>query len=240
MEILLVGYGRMGRLIADTISSLEDCNVCGIIDIDDMHRLPSMSTRCDAIIDFSHPDMLKPISEYVKRTGAALVSGTTNMTADDMALLKSLGEYAPVIHAANYSIGIAALKKALQSITPVLGDAYDIEMTEAHHKHKSDAPSGTAKMLFNAINAEGKYTPVYGRSPEDGKREKNEVGIHALRGGSVAGEHAVYFLGEGERVMLSHSAEGRQVFVNGAIEAARRIIKKPKGVYTFEQLLFGE
>ncbi|MBE5817251.1 MAG: 4-hydroxy-tetrahydrodipicolinate reductase [Clostridiales bacterium] len=240
MDILLVGYGRMGRLIADTVSSLEDCCVCGIIDIDDMPRLASMSTRCDVIIDFSHPDMLKPMAEYVKRMGVPVVSGTTNMTADDIALFDSLGEYAPVIHAANFSIGIAALKKAIQSVTPVLGASYDIEITEAHHKHKIDAPSGTAKMLFNTVNENGEYTPVYGRTPESGKREKKEVGIHALRGGSVAGEHAVYYLGEGERVMLSHSAEGRQVFVNGAIEAARRIVSKPNGVYTFEQLLFGE
>mgnify|MGYP000531392418 CR=1 FL=1 len=154
--------------------------------------------------------------------------------------LRALGSAAPVLWSANYSLGVAVLARALQVIAPVLGPDFDIEITETHHSQKADAPSGTAKLLLEAVDPQHRLRPVYGREGNCGRREKDEVGIHALRGGTVAGTHTVHFFGPDEELELTHRAASRQIFVNGALHIARLLPGRPKGVYDLQKILFGE
>ena len=153
--------------------------------------------------------------------------------------LLSLGGAAPVLWSANYSLGIAVCKRLLQvlSTTPLAG--WDVEVTETHHNRKADAPSGTAKLLMEALDPQHTLQPVYGREGLCGPRKKGEIGIHSLRGGTVAGEHKVAFFGEDEVFELTHKAASRRVFAAGALEAAVRLSKMEKGWYTLEEVLFG-
>ena len=145
-----------------------------------------------------------------------------------------------MLWSANYSLGVAVLSRALRVIAPVLGPDFDIEITETHHNQKADAPSGTAKLLLEAVDPEHYLRPVYGREGSCGRREKDEIGIHALRGGTVAGTHTVHFFGPDEELELTHRAASRRIFVSGALKMARLLPEKPNGVYDLQNILFGE
>ena len=177
---------------------------------------------------------------YVRRTGTPLLSGTTGYTQAQKAELSALGAYAPVLWSANYSLGVAVLVRALAQVAPILKPEFDIEITETHHNQKADAPSGTAKLLLSAVDPQQALTPVYGREGLCGKRSGTEIGVHALRGGTVAGTHTVHFLGPDEELEFTHRAASRRVFVNGALHMARLLTEKPAGVYDLQALLFGE
>ena len=173
------------------------------------------------------------------RTGTPLLAGTTGMTADDLAVLDKLGQYAPVLHSANYSIGVAVFRRALEAVSGVLKPDFDIEIVETHHNQKADAPSGTAKLLLDAVDPSHKRKPVYGRRGITGPREKKEIGMHSLRGGTEAGTHTVSFFGPDEVFEITHRASSRQIFVNGALHAARKLYLLPKGRYELQDILFG-
>jgi 4-hydroxy-tetrahydrodipicolinate reductase len=237
IKMLLVGSGRMGQLIEETVAGCDDIEIIDIIDLNCTEKFDT-SPSADVILDFSRPDAVDGICRYIKRTGAALVSGTTGYTDEDMKKLEELSRTSAVIHSANYSTGIAVLKKVLSEISPVLKGSFDIELTETHHRGKVDAPSGTAKLLLNAIDPNGEYTPVYGREGFCGARTSKEIGVHALRGGTVSGIHTVSFFGDDEIIEIRHTAAGRKIFVNGAINAARAICGKAPGMYTLEELIF--
>ncbi len=194
----------------------------------------------DIAIDFSRPETLSAVEEYVRRTGTPLLSGTTGYTEEELERLRALGEFAPVLWAANYSIGIAVFRRALEQISGTLKPSFDIEIEETHHNQKADAPSGTAKLLLSAIDPEGAYTPVYGREGNCGRRGEKEIGVHALRGGTVAGTHTVHFFGPDEELEITHRASSRKIFVNGALAMAKALVAKPKGWYDLDALLFGE
>ena len=151
-----------------------------------------------------------------------------------------MGACAPVLWSANFSLGVAVLYRALRTVSDVLKPDFDIEITETHHNQKADAPSGTAKLLLEAIDPGHALTPVYGREGNRGKRGKNEIGVHALRGGSVAGTHTVHFFGPDEEFEITHRAAIRQIFVNGALHMARLLPGKPNGLYDLQKILFGE
>ncbi len=240
MNILLIGHGRMGQLIEQTIAANHEAlRVVGIIDIHNTDELFTLDKVADVIIDFSSPAILPVLAEYVKRTGTALLSGTTGYTPAQIEQVQALGDYAPVLHSANYSIGIAVFSEVLAQVSQLLFDkGFDIEMTETHHNQKVDAPSGTAKLLLAAIDPEQTMRPVYGRHGIGDKRDRREIGIHALRGGTVAGDHSVHFYGQDETFTITHSATSRQIFVNGAIEAAKLVGVAAPGFYTLKSLLF--
>ena len=147
---------------------------------------------------------------------------------------------APVLWSANYSLGVAVFVRALQAVSDVLKPDFDIEITETHHNQKADAPSGTAKLLLEAIDPQHALTPVYGREGICGPRNRSEVGIHALRGGTVAGTHTVHFFGTDEEFSITHRAASRQIFVSGALHMARLLTGKPAGVYDLQKIVFGE
>lgn len=239
MRFLLIGRGKMGRLLAETARSGGD-EVVAVFGHDDLEQLAKLGKVADVVIDFSRPEALPEICSYVRRTGTPLLSGTTGYTAAQRAQLEALGTSAPVLWAANFSLGVAVLYRALQVVSDVLKPDFDIEITETHHNQKADAPSGTAKLLLEAIDPGRALTPVYGREGNCGKREKREIGVHALRGGTVAGTHTVHFFGPDEELEFTHRAASRQIFVNGALHMARMLPGKANGVYDLQKILFGE
>lgn len=254
MKVLISGYGRMGRLIEKTLISAGD-EVVGRIDIDslcvnantasdnlnvcinsaaDLENLPKIA---DIIMDFSNPSLSDQIMTYAKRTSTPLLSGTTNMSAAQHETILALGEAIPVIWASNYSLGINLFMHILPQVAAVIGD-WDIEISETHHNKKVDSPSGTAKSLADAIDPEARLKRVYGRSGNCGERSNHEIGMHALRGGNVTGEHKVDFFGNDEVFEITHKAGSRQILVDGAIAAARKLITREPGLYDMEKLLF--
>ena len=238
MRIVLVGHGRMGRLIEQTALAAGD-EIAAVADIDNISDLETLGKVGDIVIDFSNPAALPAVAAYVRRTGTALLSGTTGCTAGDMAVFTELGWYAPVMHSANYSVGVAVFRRVLEQISDVLKPDFDIEIVETHHNQKVDAPSGTAKLLLEAIDPDHAYTPVYGRQGNCGRRSPREIGVHALRGGTEAGTHTVSFFGVDEVFEITHRAASRQIFVNGALHMARKLCRMPRGRYDLQDILFG-
>ena len=239
MRFLLIGRGKMGALIEQTALAAGD-QVVAALGHDDLDRLASMGKVADVVIDFSRPEALGEICSYIRRTGTPLLSGTTGYTAEQKALLLGLGDCAPVLWSANFSLGIAVFVRALQAVSDVLKPDFDIEITETHHNQKADAPSGTAKLLLEAIDPRHALRPVYGREGNCGRRAPEEIGIHALRGGTVAGTHTVHFFGPDEELEITHRAASRQIFVNGALHMARLLPMRPAGVYDLQKILFGD
>lgn len=239
MRYILTGRGKMGRLIQETAQAAGD-EIEAAFGREDLDRLGKLGRVADVVIDFSRPEALPEIASYVRRTGTPLLSGTTGYTPDQLRQLESLGAFAPVLWSANFSLGVAVLYRALAAVSGVLKPDFDIELTETHHNQKADAPSGTAKLLLEAIDPAHALTPVYGREGNTGKRRKDEIGVHALRGGTVAGTHTVHFFGPDEELEFTHRAASRQIFVNGALHMARLLPGKPNGVYDLQKILFGE
>ena len=237
MKILLIGYGRMGRAIEQTARAAGD-QLAGIIDIGNIADLETIGRVADVAIDFSAPAALPAVARYVRQTGTPLLSGVTGLSEAELEIFTDLGRCAPVIHSANYSLGVAVFRRALAEVAGVLSD-FDVEIVETHHNQKADAPSGTARLLLEAVDPRHERTPVYGRHGVSGPRDKREIGVHALRGGTEAGTHTVSFFGPGEVLEITHRASSRQIFVHGALHAARRLIHMPKGRYALEDILFG-
>lgn len=239
MKFLLIGRGKMGRLIQETARAGGD-EIVAALGRDDLDRLGRLERTADVVIDFSRPEALSEICAYVRRTGTPLLSGTTGYTPAERARLQALGEAAPVLWAANFSLGMAVFVRALQTVSGVLKPDFDIEITECHHNQKEDAPSGSAKLLLEAIDPAGAAKVVCGREGNTGRRTKGEIGVHSLRGGTVAGTHTVHFLGPDEELEITHRAASRQIFVNGALHMARQLPGKPNGAYDLQKILFGE
>ncbi len=237
MKILLIGHGRMGRLMEQTALSAGD-QIGGVIDVGNLADLGTIGRVADVAIDFSAPAALPAVADYVRATGTPLLSGVTGLEAGQLAVFDELGRHAPVIHSANYSLGIAVFRRILGEVREVLGE-FDVEIVETHHNQKADAPSGTAKLLLEAVDPAHTALPVYGRQGVTGKRDRREIGVHALRGGTEAGTHTVSFFGPDEVFEITHRASSRQIFVNGALHAARRLYRLPKGRYQLEEILFG-
>lgn len=244
LSTIIMGTGRMGSLIKATAESMTDASGEALFDIkaqigfdtDELATAPA----ANVIIDFSNACTLPAVIAYVERTGAALVSGTTGYTAEQLEQVKQLGKHAPVMWSGNYSIGVAALRHLVAQATREL-PGFDVEICETHHNQKVDAPSGTAKMLLDEVIAaepESDYYAQYGREGMCGKRNPKEIGMHSLRGGTVAGVHTVSFFGTDEEVSLTHRATSRQIFVNGALAAAQKLVKREPGFYTFDQVMF--
>jgi 4-hydroxy-tetrahydrodipicolinate reductase len=199
--------------------------------------------EADVLVDFSAPELLHRILEMHRESlgGTALVIGTTGLLPEEVRMLERVAERAPVLRAANFSVGVNLLLALAERAAAVLGDDYDVEIVEAHHRRKADAPSGTALALGEAV-AKGRGVDlasvrVDGRSGQSGERPRGEIGFHALRGGDVVGEHRVLLIGERERVELAHLAQDRALFAEGALRAAKWIAGKPAGAYTMRDVL---
>lgn len=245
MKIWISGAaGHMGQAVAQ-LAREQGIEILGGIDqreafgIDTYRVFTSLPEPGDAIIDFSAPAALNSLLPWAVQNGVPCVLATTGYTEDQLAEIDNAAKQIAIFRSANMSVGIALLRKLAREAAAALGENFDIEIVEAHHRRKKDAPSGTALMLYDAVkNARGETSPaVFGREGRNCPREKGEIGIHALRGGTVTGEHQVCFLGEMERITLSHSAESRAVFAAGALRAAAFLQGKKPGLYDMDDLL---
>ncbi|MBP0957698.1 MAG: 4-hydroxy-tetrahydrodipicolinate reductase, partial [Oscillospiraceae bacterium] len=222
--------GKMGHVITSIIEGRDDCTVVSGIDLNtaDNGKFPIVSEpallpeKPDVIIDFSHPSALDKLLEYCLSTGTPAVIATTGFSDEQIAKIKSAAEQVPIFFSFNMSLGINLLASLAKTAAKLLGGQFDIEIVEKHHNQKIDAPSGTAIMLGNAINSvlEDKYHFEYDRHSRRMKREKYEIGMHAIRGGTIVGEHDIIFAGRDEVITLSHSAASKEVFAVGAVNAA--------------------
>ena len=238
IKVLVCGDGRMGALVRASVEADEAFELVGQVGIDDVAALDAGDVpAADLVIDFTNRAMLPHLVAYLDQHPAALVSGTTGFDADDQATLDGLAERMPVMWSANYSLGVAVLRRLVAEAAQVL-EGFDVEIVETHHNQKVDAPSGTAKLLLSAVDPDGVCSVASGRDGMVGARPAREIGMHALRGGTVAGTHEVHFFGTDEEVCLTHRATSRQIFVNGAVAAAKRLAGKEPGRYTFEELMF--
>ena len=234
--IVIGGNGRMGRLVREELLA-KGFEVLGSYDVDNIAELDGDAPAADVAIDFSAPAALPHTLAYVRRTGAAVVCGTTGISAEQLDDLRALGEKNRVIWASNYSLGVAALRRATAMVAETLA-GWDVEIVETHHNQKADAPSGTAKALLAAVDPTGERPVVSGRDGLVGARVPGEIGMHAVRGGTVAGTHEVHFFGTDEEVCLKHRAASRQIFVTGAVAAAQRLLERAPGFYDFDTLMF--
>lgn len=237
MRVALVGYGTMGQVIEKKLLEKQH-EVVGIVSIGLLSDLEEIKDHFDVIIDFSHPSYLDMILAYVKKHNAPLVVATTGYTPEQIAQIKETAKANPIVYTANFSLGVTVMEEVLRQIAPILEDSFDIEVIEKHHNKKVDAPSGTAKMLVNALNVDNKYEEVHGR--QGMRKRAKEIGIHAVRGGSIVGEHSVIFAGEDEVLEIKHEAHSKHIFANGAIKAASFLVGKEAGLYNMNDVLFSK
>ena len=229
--------GAMGKLIC---AALGDA-VIGRVSIDGENGVPKTfgelgEVSADVVIDFSHHSAVKDVLAYAKAIGAAAVIGTTGHTAEEKAAIFAAAEEIPVFFAGNVSLGIAVLCRLVKQAVKFFPDA-DIEIVEIHHTRKVDAPSGTAHMLFNAVKeVRNDAVENCGRSGE-GKRTRNEVGIHALRMGNVVGIHEVHITTQNQSLVLKHESGSRAMLADGAVEAAKFMVGREKGMFDMESIL---
>ncbi len=239
MKAALVGYGKMNRAVHEAIAEIADARVAGIVDAGYLGSLYDIDADIDVVIDFSHPSNLVSTLDFAKSRGIAAVIGTTGLTNAQMAAIGAASEIAPIMYSANFSVGIAVLKRAASMVARALGEAFDIEIVEKHHNKKADAPSGTALALADCVDPDGALERVFGRSGQTGARGR-ELGIHSVRGGTAAGEHSVLFMGEDEMIELRHESASRRIFALGAARAAVFMAGKPAGLYSLEDVLWGD
>lgn len=236
MNIILCGYGRMGLMIEQIALQSEDMNIIGVVHPGLYESPLDVPGTADVIIDFSYPGNLEGILQRAERDNCAVVIGTTGFSAEQAGRIRQASKSLRIMWSSNYSVGVAILKKAVAMVAPALKDSFDIEIVETHHNQKVDAPSGTARMLLKAVDPDDSFDHVYGREGVPGARG-HEIGIHALRGGTVAGEHSVFFFGQDETLEFKHTATSRRIFAAGAIRAARYVLDKPAGLYNMDDVL---
>ena len=239
--------GKMGKNIYNCASEREDCKVVAGIDIftKEYADVPIVETpaqlpvKPDVRIDLSNPASLDGLLDYCFSTGTPLVIGATGYNDEQIAKIKAAAQQIPVFFTFNMSLGINLLVELAKKAAAVLGDQFDIEIVEKHHNQKIDAPSGTAIMLANAINEtlDNSKHYVYDRHSRRQKREKSEIGMHAIRGGTIVGEHDVIFAGNDEVITLSHSAASKTVFAAGAVNAAVFLKDQKPGLYDMSKLV---
>lgn len=247
-KIVITGAsGKMGRVIASLVKQRMDCEIMAGIDLIPaqfdyfplVQKPFDLTEKPDVIIDFSHPSALEELLSYCKMKNVPLVIGTTGFDDDQIKEIKAAAQQIPIFFTFNMSLGINLLVELSKQAARVLGNQFDVEILEKHHNLKKDAPSGTAIMIAEAINNvynnDKKY--VYDRHNVRKPREKEEIGISSVRGGTIVGEHEVIFAGHDEVITLSHSAQSKEVFAVGAINAAVFLKDKKAGLYEMSDML---
>jgi 4-hydroxy-tetrahydrodipicolinate reductase len=229
----------MGQAVLSAAAA-QNVGVGAAIDVGDI--LAEALAMCDTVIDFTIHKFTRELVDAALKNGTHLVIGTTGHTDEERAAIREAGKTLPIVYAPNFSVGVNTLfwltRKAAQILTQ---DRFDIEVTEMHHRHKIDAPSGTARRLLEILNEETGTTYendiAHGRFGNVGPRPPREIGMHTLRGGDVVGDHTVMFAADGERVELTHKASSRMTFAAGAVRAAVWLYDKPPGIYDMQDVL---
>ena len=245
MKILLSGaLGFMGREVARLCAAQGVEIVCGVDIVPGQADFPLQQNYngapvADVIVDFSNWKPGADLLEYALRHKIPAVICATGLSEEQLAAIDEASKVIPVFRSGNMSLGIAVARALARKAAQILGDSYDIEIIEAHHNRKADAPSGTALMLYDAVHdAQNEaQQAVFGRHGRDAKRQKGEIGIHAVRGGTVTGEHEVCFFGPSERLSIRHSAENRALFASGALKAAEFLIGQKPGLYSMDDIV---
>jgi 4-hydroxy-tetrahydrodipicolinate reductase len=203
--------------------------------------LAAVLDQFDVLIDFTHPSVTLRNLALCRQAGKAMVIGTTGFSLEEKQLLAEAGKEIPIVFAANFSVGVNLCLKLLDTAARVLGDEVDIEIIEAHHRHKLDAPSGTAlrmgEVVAQALGRDLAQVAVYGREGQTGARERQTIGFATVRAGDVVGDHTVLFAGDGERVEITHKASSRMTFAKGAVRAALWLDGRKAGLYDMQDVL---
>ena len=242
--------GRMGHAVAETIADFDDIRVVAGVDAGGpaggeefpvYTSIGECGEEADVCIDFSHHEALPGLLEELEKRKIPAVIATTGFSEETKEYIHRVSKTVPIFQAANMSMGVNLIKHLVAEAAKVLMHGFDIEIVEKHHNKKKDAPSGTALALADSINeARGNdLSYVYGRKEKNKLRESSELGIHAVRGGSIVGDHDVIFAGKDEVVTLSHRAYSRRVFAAGAVGAARFLVGREPGLYTMDQVIAG-
>jgi len=246
-KIILSGAnGRMGRVIQNVVSMRDDCTIVAGVDLNTKStsfpvysNINEIKEAADVIIDFSNPALLDSLLAFSKANNMPIVIATTGYDEKQKAMIYAAAKECPVFFTYNMSMGINLLANLAKKAVSVLGADFDIEIIEKHHNQKIDAPSGTALMLADAvceeIDDDMKYE--YDRHSKREKRTKNEIGLHAVRGGTIVGEHDIMFCGRDEIITLSHSARSKEIFAVGAVNAAVYMNGKEAGLYDMAELI---
>lgn len=217
----LAGVGKLGVILTDDLAAVVDA--------------------FDVVIDFTHPSVTLNNLEICRAAGKAMVIGTTGFSPAEKARLAEVAREIPIVFAANFSVGVNLCLKLLDTAARVLGDDVDIEVIEAHHRHKVDAPSGTAlrmgEVVANALGRDLQQVAVYGREGQTGARARETIGFATVRAGDVVGDHTVLFAAEGERVEITHKASSRMTFAKGAVRAAQWLAGRSAALYDMQDVL---
>lgn len=248
IKIIMNGCnGKMGQVISRLVSEDGECEIAAGFDINgEMKNDYPVFTdpfgytgAADVVIDFSHPDSLERILEYCKSRKLPIIVCTTGLSNVQKNIMEVAAGEIPVFFSANMSLGINLLISLAKQAVKLLGDSFDIEIEERHHNQKIDAPSGTALAIADGISEEmaGGAEYVYDRHTSRRKRKKTEIGIHAIRGGTIVGDHTVIFAGNDEVIELKHSAASKEVFAAGAVKAAKFMAGKEPGMYNMNDLI---
>lgn len=252
MKTRIIICGACGKMGGNVLSLLKDdleaVAVCGVdlfpkeIGIPVYKRFSDIQETADVIVDFSSADGLIDRLEYAKTHKLGIVLASTGFSPADVALIDEYAKFIPIFKTANLSLGVNLMQALVKAAAEVLGDNFDVEIIEKHHNLKKDAPSGTALMLADSVNEafEERKEILNGRGGMVGARTKKEIGMHAVRGGTIVGEHEVLFAGEDEIITISHSARSKRVFAVGAIRAAKFLHGKGAGRYEMKDLLAQE
>lgn len=249
MKVLLHGCnGRMGQVLTRIISESKDMTVsCGVDKNPERVKnsypvfssLSEVNVDADVVIDFSYHTCIHDLLSFGKDKNIPLVICTTGFTPEEKEAIMDASKSIPIFNSSNMSLGVNLLISLVKQAAPLLYGDFDIEIIEKHHNQKLDSPSGTALMIADAINEslENKMEYIYGRHSKTDKRTTDEIGLHAIRGGSIVGEHQVIFAGAGEVIEVNHNALSRDVFAHGAVKAAKFMVGKAAGFYNMKDML---
>ena len=249
-SVALAGAGgRMGRTLIDAVLADRELELCAAFDLQGSGAVgakagslqisadAAAAASCDVLIDFTRPEGTLANLKHAR----AMVIGTTGFSISQKKTIEEAAKRLPIVMAANFAVGVNAVYKLAETAARILGEDYDVEIIEAHHRHKVDAPSGTAlklgEILAQALNRKLADVASHGRHGETGERPAKQIGFHAIRGGDIVGEHTVLFAGAGERVEIVVRSQSRATYAFGALRAAKWLRGKPPGLYDMFDVL---
>ncbi len=231
--------GRMGQMLIDAVKAAPDCTLSGTLDLGCDVRRGLQGAH--VLIDFTRPEGTLEHVSACRELGVKAVVGTTGFSDAQKALIAEHAQYMAIVMSPNMSVGVNVVLRLLDMATRALDDGYDIEIVEAHHRHKVDAPSGTAlkmgEVVAQALGRDLSSCAVYGREGVTGERNPSTIGFTTIRGGDIVGDHTVMYCGVGERIEITHKSSSRLTYAQGSLRAARFVAHKPPGLYGMEHVL---
>jgi 4-hydroxy-tetrahydrodipicolinate reductase len=233
------GLVKAGQKHISNDDRFEDC--CEQLGVAITENLNDLLEFCDVLIDFSTPDTSIINMRACSRYGKPMVIGSTGFTHEDSTLIQELARNIPVVYSPNMSVGVNVISKILQEVARILGDDFDVEILEVHHRKKKDNPSGTAlhlaEIVANALGRDLNKVASYFREGTNIVRAEKEIGMQVVRGGDIVGDHTVYFIGKGEQIEITHRAHNREMFSHGAVKAAKWVVNREPGLYSLKDVL---